>query len=61
MSPERKLSYSLALQAEREMRATGHVKTVCPKCNEAPIVDIRPYRLRVRCPCGFVCNSEIYD
>lgn len=61
LSPSRKISYSLALQAEEEMRKNGNVTTLCPKCKNIPCVNIEPARLLVRCSCRYVYNSEIYD
>lgn len=50
----------LALQAEEEMKETGCVTVVCPRCGEKPIVNIEPHRLSVRCPCGLIWNGEVW-
>lgn len=56
------LSNMLVRKAIQEMRSTGKVTTICPKCGKTPNVAITGMygqRVRVRCECGYLSCLEL--
>lgn len=54
-------SYLLAMQAFEEMKTTGSVKIICPKCGQNPVVELEEHRFTVLCPCKYVFTGEVWS
>lgn len=49
----------LASRARRELRESGEVKTICPKCHQKVQIKKEENRISIFCPCHYVSDHEI--